>query len=113
VASPTLIPMIRRLRVLVGAGILAGVLPLGLIAQATAPTGWKTQLTGGSGAEFAFEEMVPGFHVTAKSSGGLVYPATERATGRFAVDAAIVLFPDASDRGYGVFIGGPTGTDAS
>jgi hypothetical protein len=98
--------MTRRLRALAAATSLAGILPIHLRAQDSAPAGWKTQLTSGSGAEFAFDEMLPGFHVTAKSTGGLVYPAAERATGRFAVDAAIVLFPDASDRGYGVFVGG-------
>jgi hypothetical protein len=48
--------------------------------------------------------MVPGMHVTS-GPGVIVYP-TDSASGRFMVDATIVLFPNSSRDGYGIMFGG-------
>lgn len=88
--------------------------PFALSAQAGPPAGWRWQLdrpaenvTGRDAAPGAwqFQEMIPGMHVTA-GPGALVFPTAESATGRFAVEATIVLFPDSNSGGYGIVFGG-------
>ena len=53
----------------------------------------------------AFDQMAPGWHMTSKSA-GLLYPAGERATGSFSHVADFVVFPETTDSGFGIFLGG-------
>ena len=90
----------------------AAVVPLG--AQLKTPEDWKWRLDepaamSGSGkmeaGEWWFVAMPPGWHVT-MGPGGVVYHPGYRATGRFVVESELFLFPDSSDEGVGVFVGG-------
>jgi hypothetical protein len=49
--------------------------------------------------------MAPGWHVT-MGPGGILYPSDEVLAGPFAVESVIFIFPDPSDEGYGIFVGG-------
>jgi hypothetical protein len=51
--------------------------------------------------------MPPGWHVT-MGPGGLVYHPGYRASARFVVESELFLFPDSSDEGVGIFVGGQT-----
>lgn len=84
------------------------------------PPGWTWRTDrpaapqrGGTGklsdAVFEFVHMAPGWHIT-MGPGGNLYEPGARLAGRFAVEAEMILFPDASDGEYGVFVGG-TGPD--
>lgn len=84
------------------------------IAQPTTPSGWQWQLDRAAenvigrdapAGAWQFQEMIPGMHVTS-GPGVTVYAAAESASGRYMVDATIVLFPNSSDAGYGVMFGG-------
>ncbi len=52
-----------------------------------------------------FVAMPPGWHVT-MGPGGLVYHPAYRASGRFIIESELFLFPDSSDEGIGLFVGG-------
>lgn len=54
---------------------------------------------------WSFVEMPPGWHVTT-GPGAILYDPEHAARGRFDVEAEMFLFPEASDAGYGIFIGG-------
>lgn len=54
-----------------------------------------------------FVAMPPGWHIT-MGPGGLVYHPSYRASARFVVESELFLFPDSSDEGVGVFVGGQT-----
>jgi hypothetical protein len=86
------------------------------------PPGWAWRTDrpaepqrGGTGrmsdAVFEFVHMAPGWHVTMGPGGNLFEPGA-RLAGRFGVEAEMILFPDASDGEYGVFVGG-TGLDGA
>ena len=49
--------------------------------------------------------MVPGMHITTGAGVVLLAPG-DGAAGRFIVDAEMLLFPNSSDGGYGIMIGG-------
>lgn len=79
-----------------------------------APEGWRWQLdqssTGGTQARspegsLSLQEMVPGMHVTTGPGVVLLAPGAG-AIGRFMVDAEMLLFPNSSDGGYGIIVGG-------
>ena len=101
------------LAALVVAGVsLAAVVPPG--GQLKTPEDWRWRLdepapmspTGKMEAgQWWFVAMPPGWHVT-MGPGGLVYHPGYRATGRFIVESELFLFPDSSDEGVGVFVGG-------
>lgn len=83
-------------------------------AQTDPPTGWKwvtdapaTLVTGADLPDggWRFTEMSPGWHVT-MGPGGILYPTDREVTDRFVVEAQIFIFPEPSDAGYGVFVGG-------
>jgi hypothetical protein len=87
-----------------------------LAAQAPpAPAGWQwrldtpARLQNGAGAAadsiFRFEDMAPGWHVT-MGPGGFLYDPANSASGRFAVQAEMILFPSSSNDEFGLFIGG-------
>jgi hypothetical protein len=91
------------------------VFPIALAAQTppAPPAAWRwhidkpaTNVTGRDAPPGAwqFQEMVPGMHVT--SGPGVVVFPTDSASGRFMVDATIVLFPNSSKDGYGIMFGG-------
>lgn len=49
--------------------------------------------------------MPPGWHIT-MGPGGLVYHPDYAGRGRFVAESEIFLFPDSSDEGIGIFVGG-------
>jgi hypothetical protein len=88
-----------------------------LHAQST-PEGWRWQLDrpapnvmgrDAPPGSWQFQEMIPGMHVT--SGPGVVLTAPgDGASGRYIVDATIVLFPNSGGEGYGVMFGGDEST---
>jgi hypothetical protein len=52
-----------------------------------------------------FVAMPPGWHLTTGPAVTL-YEPTVQASGRYAVEARFAVFPNPSDQGYGVFLGG-------
>jgi hypothetical protein len=92
-------------------GLMFGVVSLmaasSASAQLKAPPGWKQIFDRGATPDtsFQFVAMPPGFHITT-GPGVILFHPSERADGRYTVGADIVLFPNASDVGYGLFIGG-------
>lgn len=91
-------------------------LPHAGLAQAMPPVGWKwaldapaTLATAGAfksaAGQFEFAHMAPGWHIT-MGPGAALYDPAEQATGRFILEGELILFPDASDQEYGVFVGG-------
>ena len=79
-----------------------------------APDGWRWQLDSPASSvtpqatpatSLSLQEMVPGMHVTTGPGVVLLAPG-DGALGRFMVDAEMLLFPNSSDRGYGIFVGG-------
>ena len=82
--------------------------------QLKTPDDWKWRLDepaamspGGKmeAGQWWFVAMPPGWHVT-MGPGGLVYHPAYRASGRFIVESELFVFPDSSDEGVGVFVGG-------
>lgn len=55
-----------------------------------------------------FQEMIPGMHITS-GPGVTLFLGSIEATGRFMVDADLLLFPNSTTNGYGVMVGGRTG----
>ena len=49
--------------------------------------------------------MAPGWHVTTRP-GVLLYDAAQNGTGQYSVDTQMHLFPNPSDAGMGIFVGG-------
>ena len=93
-------------------GMGAAAMPPG--GQLKTPEDWKWRLDepaamspGGKmeTGQWWFVAMPPGWHVT-MGPGGLVYHPAYRASGRFIVESELFLFPDSSDEGVGVFVGG-------
>ena len=97
--------------------LLAFAAPLNAQTPA-APAGWQWrldaagQLQNGAGAAsdstFRFEDMAPGWHVT-MGPGGFLYDPANTASGRYAVQAEMILFPSSSNEEFGLFIGGRSG----
>ncbi len=89
----------------------AGIPPGG---QLKTPEDWKWRLdepaamaAGGKldAGQWWFVAMPPGWHVT-MGPGGAAYRPEYRASGRFIVESELFLFPDSSDEGVGIFVGG-------
>jgi hypothetical protein len=83
-------------------------------AQLKTPEDWKWRLDepatmspGGKmeAGQWWFVAMPPGWHVT-MGPGGLLFHPEYRASGRFIVESELFLFPDSSDEGVGLFVGG-------
>jgi hypothetical protein len=81
-----------------------------------APSGWQWRLDGpgrianipnskATDSTFRFEDMAPGWHVT-MGPGGFLYDPANTASGRYAVQAEMILFPSATNDEFGLFIGG-------
>ena len=103
--------------------LVAAMLPLahlGLIEVMPAPgwllrpADWTWRLDGpaqmaadgkmGEG-QWWFVAMPPGWHIT-MGPGGLVYHPDYAGRNRFVAESEIFLFPDSSDEGVGIFVGG-------
>jgi hypothetical protein len=52
-----------------------------------------------------FDQMPPGWHITTGPA-GLLYPSAERAAGQFSIVADFVVFPETTESGFGIFLGG-------
>jgi hypothetical protein len=75
-------------------------------AQAQRPASWRVRPdTPGPDSAVAYVTMPPGWHITTGPA-ALLYDPANAATGRFAVEAEIFLFPGQSQEGYGLFLGG-------
>jgi hypothetical protein len=59
-----------------------------------------------------FASMAPGWHVT-MGPGGYLYDPANVASGRYAVEAEMILFPGSSNEEFGVFVGGDHLADAN
>jgi hypothetical protein len=115
------VPLIRPIRLTVAALLLlapfavaAAVVPPG--GQLKTPPDWRWRLDEPApmsadgklaGKQWWFVAMPPGWHV-AMGPGGLVYHPAYRAAARFVVESELFLFPDSTDEGVGVFVGGET-----
>jgi hypothetical protein len=87
---------------------------LGLPAQSDAPPAWRWTLDGPAAqvagqsvpdSAWHFVAMPPGWHVT-MGPGGVLYDPASVASGRFVIEAETFLFPEKSDQGFGLFVGG-------
>ncbi|MBW7933342.1 MAG: hypothetical protein H3C62_06940 [Gemmatimonadaceae bacterium] len=88
-----------------------------LAAQSTpSPANWQWRLdanaalvngtkTPPSDSGWFFVDMAPGWHVT-MGPGGFLYDPANSASGRFAVQAEMILFPSKTNDEFGLFIGG-------
>ena len=112
--------MFRTHRVVRRSLVLSVFLLPGTVHAQRVPDGWRWQLDKpapnvmGKDAPpgaWQFQEMVPGMHVTS-GPGVILYAPGAGATGRFMVDADIVLFPNSSENGYGIMFGGRSGAGA-
>jgi hypothetical protein len=87
----------------------------GSAAQAQAqetgiPAGWRwapdpAVEAAAADSAFRFDRMPPGFHITTGPA-GLIYPPDERAAGMFSLVADFVVFPQTTESGFGIFLGG-------
>jgi hypothetical protein len=103
--------------------LVAAVLPLAHLELTTeappqgrleTPADWTWRLDGparmaadgktGEG-QWWFVAMPPGWHIT-MGPGGLVFHPAYAARDRFVLESEVFLFPDSSDEGVGIFIGG-------
>ncbi len=93
----------------------ATVVPLAVAAQG-GPPNWTWALdqparllNGGrftpNDTTWDFVNMAPGWHVT-MGPGGQLFDPSNTATGRYAVEAEMILFPNSSNEEFGVFVGG-------
>lgn len=88
---------------------------LGAQSTAGTPEGWRwrtdspaePQSSQGavSGSSFRFTPMAPGWHVT-MGPGAVLFDPRESLSGRFALSATLILFPEPTEAEYGVFVGG-------
>ena len=87
----------------------------GSVAQAQAPetgipAGWRWtpdrpgEVVAADSAP-RFDRMPPGWHITTGPA-GLMYPPAERAAGLFSLVADFVIFPETTESGFGIFLGG-------
>lgn len=90
---------------LLGGTLLA--LPLAAPAQGALPRppGWRLLVDGAARDTVHYVQMPPGWHITT-GPGALLFDPGYQASGRFAVEAEIFLFPGTSESGYGIFVGG-------
>jgi hypothetical protein len=83
-------------------------------AHAQNLAGWRWQLDRDArrvntqavpDTSFRFDQMPPGWHITT-GPGALLYHPAERADGRYSLVGDFVVFPETSDSGFGIFLGG-------
>jgi len=104
--------LLFALMIAVPLALAAAVVPPG--TQLKTPEDWKWRLDESAtmspsgkmdAGQWWFVAMPPGWHVT-MGPGGLLYHPGYRASGRFIVESELFLFPDSSDEGVGLFVGG-------
>jgi hypothetical protein len=85
-----------------------------LRAQSETPGNWRwatdrpAQLVTGQDVPdsgWRFVAMPPGWHIT-MGPGGVLYDPAYTATGRYVLEAETFLFPEKTDQGFGLFVGG-------
>jgi hypothetical protein len=85
-----------------------------LRAQSETPGNWRwatdrpAQLVTGQNVPdsgWRFVAMPPGWHIT-MGPGGVLYDPAYTATGRYVLEAETFLFPEKTDQGFGLFVGG-------
>jgi len=100
-------------------GVLAALVVLAaptsaLRAQSETPGNWRwatdrpAQLVTGQDVPdsgWRFVAMPPGWHIT-MGPGGVLYDPAHTATGRYVLEAETFLFPEKTDQGFGLFVGG-------
>lgn len=83
-------------------------------AQLETPEGWRWVMDAAAtlvqeqavpDGGWRFVAMPPGWHVT-MGPGGVLYHPAHAAAGRYALEAETFLFPEPSDEGFGLFVGG-------
>ena len=98
----------------VAASVFVLAVPSGAHAQLETPAHWRwvtdrpAPLVTGQvlpDTGWRFVAMPPGWHVT-MGPGGVLYDPAYTAAGRYALEAEIFLFPEKSDQGFGIFVGG-------
>jgi hypothetical protein len=106
--------MTQPVRSALSAALLVCLASSGSAIEQAAPEGWKwltdspVTVIGGlepKPGEFTFTTMAPGWHITSRPAATLFEP-TVSATGRYAVESEVFLFPGTSAEGFGVFVGG-------
>jgi hypothetical protein len=72
------------------------------------PAGWKIRSdANGTDSLSSLVRMPPGWHVGSKGPGAILYDPTFVATGRYALEWEVHVFPDTRDgEPFGLFIGG-------
>lgn len=100
--------------VLAAIAALAVLMPRAIRAQDGPPAGWRwitdapakmVDSEQVADSEVRFTSMAPGWHITT-GPGTLLYDPAYEAKGRFTVEAELILFPNPSASGFGVFVGG-------
>lgn len=75
------------------------------------PQGWEwrpqpaSEATAAADSSWSFERMPPGWHLTTGPA-VLLYPEAGRASGPFTLAADFVVFPQTTESGFGLFVGG-------
>lgn len=100
-------------------GVIAAIVVLAaptsaLRAQSETPGNWRwttdrpAQLVSGQDVPdsgWRFVAMPPGWHVT-MGPGAVLYDPAYTAAGRYVLEAETFLFPEKTDQGFGLFVGG-------
>jgi hypothetical protein len=106
--------MLAAARRTAGAMTMVAAMALSLPAQTATPSGWSwtldgpaAQVTGQTVPDSAwrFVAMPPGWHIT-MGPGGVLYHPAYTANGRFTLEAETFFFPEKTDQGFGLFVGG-------
>ncbi|HEU0012314.1 MAG TPA: hypothetical protein VFQ45_01450 [Longimicrobium sp.] len=94
-----------RLRPLVLAALVCAASTLH--AQEPAPpAGWTvSRWSTGGDSSVSFVEMAPGWHVTTGAR-AVLYDSATSASGNYALEAELFLFPGSAGEHYGIFVGG-------
>lgn len=88
--------------------ILAALALAGSLLEAQSlprPAGWRVLTDGASRDTVHYVQMPPGWHMTT-GPGAVLFDSDYQASGRFAVEAEIFVFPNSSEAEYGIFVGG-------
>jgi hypothetical protein len=95
--------MAQRWSWLAGLMVACGA-PSSVWAQLAPPPGWRW-IPGRPDTASPMVQMPPGWHITTRSATLMHDPAVQ-ASGRYALESEVFLFPGTSNEGYGLFLGG-------
>ncbi|HSK18585.1 MAG TPA: hypothetical protein VK912_05555 [Longimicrobiales bacterium] len=89
---------------------MAGFASLAHAQETGIPAGWRwapdrSGEAAAADSALRFDHMPPGWHITSGPA-GLLYPPAERAAGLFSLVADFVVFPETTESGFGIFLGG-------